>query len=109
MQIGKASAPRDALADVPAHMAEQRPQARGVAVGVARRESAAARKLGAELDQEIGRGDPLGLHAVVIEPTAEERLVGKRGVLEVPGVLVDLIQIADAREEAPALDGESLS
>src|SRR5205823_3458913 len=62
-----------------------------------------------QLEEQLGRGDPAQLHAVVVEAAAEERLVRERRVLEVPGVRVDLILVADRRQETAALDGEALA
>src|SRR2546427_7623322 len=44
--------------------------------------------------------------SVVVEPPAEECLVRERCILKIPGVLVDLILVADRRQETAALDGE---
>src|SRR6202008_2159454 len=82
---------------------------RPVLVGVAAGKAAAAPGLGAQLEEQLRRRDPAHLHAVVVEPPAEERLVGQRRILEVPGVLVDLVLVADAGEEAPALEAEALA
>ena len=63
--------------------------------------------LGAELDEQVGRRDPLELHAVLRALVAEEGLVDERLVREVPGVRVHFVQVAEAGEEAPALGRES--
>src|SRR6185503_18334755 len=100
-------APRGACTDVPAYVAEQAPHVRSVAVAVGSGESATTPELGSELDEKIGRRQPAKLHAIVVEPPAEERLVRERRVLEVPGVLVDLVLVADSRQETPALQREA--
>ena len=63
---------------------------------------------GAEFEEQVGRREPLHLHAVLRELPAEEGLVRERLVDEVPGVRVDLVEVADAGEEAPALDREAV-
>src|SRR2546427_13081257 len=73
------------------------------------RESPPLAELGSELDEQIGRRHPAQLHTIVVEAAAEERLVRERRVLEVPGVLVDLILVADRRQETAALDGEAFA
>src|SRR5687768_6378699 len=88
-------------------MAEDAPGTRAVLVGIHGREAAAAAGLGAELDQEIARRDPPQLHAVIVQTSAEKRLVGKRCVLEVPRMLVDLVLIADAGKKTATLQGEA--
>src|SRR5438034_5981324 len=106
-QVRQSRAPRGRFADVTADMAEQVPQADAIAVRVTPGEAAPAPELGAELDQEIRRRDPLELHPVVVEPPPEERLVRQRRILEIPGVLMDLVLVADAGKEAPALQREA--
>ena len=64
--------------------------------------------LGAELDELVGRRDPFQLHAVVAVLAAEERLVGERRVDEIPDVLVLLVQVAEAGEEAAELRREAV-
>src|SRR5437660_933555 len=88
-------------------MAEQVPEANTVAVRIARGEAAPAAELGAELDQEIRWRNPFQLHPVVVQPAAEERLIRQRRILEIPGVLVDLVLVGDARKEAAALEREA--
>ena len=105
-QVGEPGAPRGG-AEVAAQMREQGAGGRAVLLRVAAREGAPAPRLGAELDEQVGRRDPAQLHAVVVEPPAEERAVGERRVDEVPGVLVDLVLVADAGEEAPGLEREA--
>src|SRR5882672_12576647 len=64
-------------------------------------------KLGAEIDVERQRCDPLDLHAIVVELVAEEYLAGERHVGKVPGVGMDLVLITHSGEEPPRLDGET--
>src|SRR4051812_40913256 len=109
MQVRKARAPCRRIADVAAHMTVEGPQAGAIAVRIGRRKSPATAGFGAKLDQEIGRRDPFHLHRIVVETPAEERLVRKRRVLEIPRVLVDAVLITDAGEEATALNSESFA
>jgi hypothetical protein len=62
--------------------------------------------LGAELDEEVRRRDPLDLHAVLRALVAEEGLVDERLVREIPGMRVHFVEVAEAGEEAPALGRE---
>ena len=62
----------------------------------------------AELEEQIGRREPFHLHAVLLELSAEERLVGERLIDEVPRVRVHFVEIAEAGEEASALRGEAV-
>ena len=64
--------------------------------------------LGAHFEEQHRRRDPFHLHAVLRQLAAEERLVNERLVDEIPRVCVDLVEIANSREEAPALDDEAL-
>src|SRR5207249_1898612 len=80
-----------------------------VLVRIRSRERAPAAQFRTQLEEQVGRGDPAQLHAVVVEAAAEERLVHERRVLEVPSVRVDLILVADRRQETAALDGEALT
>ena len=57
----------------------------------------------AELDERVGGRHPFHLQAVVLVLAAEERLVDERRVVEVPDVLVLVVEIADAGQEAPEL------
>jgi hypothetical protein len=61
-----------------------------------------------EFEQYVGRRHPLDLQSVLRELVAEERLVGERGVLKVPRMLVLLVHVADAGEEAPELRHDSI-
>src|SRR6185436_6087584 len=95
------------LTGVAAEMAEQRPGAGAILVRIGRRKGSATAELAAQLDQQVGRRHPFHLHAVVVPAAAEKRLVGQRRVLEIPGVLMDRVLVADRREEAPALEREA--
>ncbi len=67
------------------------------------REALATARLGAQFHELVDGRDPLHLHAVVVILAAEECLVGERRIEEVPHVLVLLVEIAEAGEEAPEL------
>src|SRR3954469_23376709 len=88
-------------------MPEQRPQTGAVAIGIARRKSAAPADFRADAYNQPGRREPFHLHRVIVEPAAEERLVRERRVLEVPRMLVNLVLVADARQKAPAFQGKA--
>ena len=79
--------------------ARWRPPRTGVRVAVA--------GLGAELEEQVGRRKPLELQAVLSALPAEERLVHERLIDEVPGMRVDFVQVAEAREETTALEREA--
>jgi hypothetical protein len=89
-----------------ADVSEQRPGARAVPAGIAARKAACATELAAKLDEEVRRRYPAQLHAVVVQPPAEEGFVRERRILEVPGVLVELVLVADPGKEAAALQRE---
>src|SRR6185295_9416367 len=63
--------------------------------------------LAAELEEQVGRREPLHLQSVLPVLAAEHGLVHQWLVDEVPGVRVYFVEIAEAREEAPALQGET--
>src|SRR6185503_8590240 len=94
-------------AQVAAGVAEERPRAGAVLVRIAARKRSPAPSLAAEFDEEIGRRDPFQLHAVVVPAAAEKRLVRERRVLEIPGVLVDRVLIADRRKKAAAFQRQA--
>ena len=54
------------------------------------------KRLDAKLKEQIGRRKPTHLHAVIVEAPAEERIVDEGRILEVPVVLMDIVQVADA-------------
>ena len=91
------------VADVAAGVREERRHADAVAAAVAAGKAAAAAELGAELDEAVGRREPVQLHAVVCIWLPKKRLVGERRVDEVPGVGVLRVEVADRREEAAGL------
>ena len=69
---------------------------------------AAAEDFGAELDEQVGRRHPANLHAIVAVLVAEEGLVGQRPVVELVGMRVVAVEIADIGEEATAAQGEAV-
>src|SRR5688572_11849240 len=71
-----------------------------------RGEAVAVAGFRAELEEQIRGRQPLHLQAVLAVLTAEHGLVDQRLVDEVPGMRMDFVEIAEAREEASALDGE---
>ena len=64
--------------------------------------------LGAELEEQVGGRHPFDLHAVLRELASEKRLIGERRILEVPCVLMLLVQVADPGEEASELRHEAI-
>ena len=107
-QVAQARAPVRALADVAADAGTEREAARAVAVALAAGERVATAELARQLEIGVGRRDPLQLHAVGAVLAAEERLVGQRGIDEVPGVGVLVVEVADRRQEASAGDREAV-
>ncbi len=102
-----ACAPGRGFADVAARVREQRRAVESIGGAPCPRECLAIAGLGAQLEEELRRRNPLELQAVLRPLTAEERLVNERLVDEVPGVCVELVQVAEAGEETPALEQES--
>jgi hypothetical protein len=100
-------APAGRIADVAADVREQRQAVEAVAVATRRREGSAVAGLRTELDEQIGRRQPLELQTVLMQLRAVQRLVRERLVGEIPGVGVHLIEVAGRRQEAPALERES--
>ncbi len=88
-------------------MRKERRAVHAIPVAARSRECLAIAGLRAELDEEIGGRQPFDLHAVLRQLVAHESLVDERLVGEVPGMRMDFVEIADAREESPALDGEA--
>src|SRR5690242_19313946 len=89
-------------------MREHGPRAEAVLASVASGEGAPSAGFEAEVEIQVGRCDPLHLHAVVGELVAEERLHDERRVGEIPGVRVQLVLVADTGKEASSLDGETV-
>ena len=108
LQVGQARAPAVARADVAAGVHVRARRCRCRSRCARRPESVAVADLGAELEERVGRRDPLQLQAVARVLAAEERLVRQRRVDEVPDVLMLLVQVADAGEEAAELRRESV-
>src|SRR5581483_5671615 len=77
--------------------------ARAVAVAKASGKAVAIADPRAELDELLDGRDPLHLNAVLGELTTEQRLVRERRTDEIPGVLMLLVEIADAGEEPAEL------
>ena len=96
-------------ADVAADVCKQAGRADAVLVAVGAGEILAAADLGAELHEQVGRRHPLQLQAVLAVVFAEQRLRHQRRVGEVPGVRMLLVEVADAGEEAAALQREALA
>src|SRR5260221_322737 len=109
-QMRQAGLPGDALADVAAKMREEIERTGAVlpAAAETRRKCAAATELGAEIPVKLGRRDPAKLNAVFIQLSTEERFHRERRIGEVPGMCVNLVLIAQRREKAPGLDGETV-
>ena len=53
----------------------------------------------AELRKEFRRRHPPQLQTVVVQAPAEEGFVGERRIIEVPGMLVNLVLVANRRKE----------
>ena len=103
---GQPGTPADRIAEVTTDVPEQRDGVEVVAVLARAGKRVAIAGFGAELEEQVGRREPLHLQAVLPELSPEERLVRERLVDEIPGVRVHLVQVADAGEEAAALDRE---
>ena len=110
-QVRRPRAPGRTGTDVAAQMREQVAGTEAVpaapAVGPARKPEAAS-ELDAKIKIQIRGCDPLYLHSILAELVAKEHFVRQRRVREIPCVGVCLVQVADAREEPPGLDAESL-
>ena len=105
----RAGAPARVVADVAADVREQRRAVQAVADCAASPGNASPLPaLRAELEEQVRRREPLDLHAVLRALAAEERLVDERLIDEVPGMRVHFVEVAEAREEAPALGREAL-
>src|SRR5262245_3263509 len=89
-------------------MGEHGAPAYAVFVAIRAGKLVAARDLGPELEKERRGRKPAQLDPVLPQCVCEERLVRQRRVLEIPGVLVDLVMVADAGEETPPFEGKSL-
>src|SRR5262249_49344272 len=107
--IGEAGPPRRARSNVAAEMSKQVPRAGAILAAVTAWEVEPPPYLAPDLDEEVGRRYPLELHSIVQEPAAEERLVRQWRILEIPRMLMDLVQVADAGQEAPAFQRKSLA
>ena len=79
-----------------------------VLVAIGAGESRAVADFAAELDEKVGRRDPFHLQPVVLVLAAEERLIDERRVVEIPRVLVHVIEIPDARQEPAELWGDAV-
>ena len=90
-------------------MRKQRGAVEAVALEPRGGETVAVAGLRAELEEQIRGRQPLHLHAVLPELPAEHGLVDQRLIDEVPGMRMDFVEIAEAGEEASALDGQSIS
>ena len=106
-QPRQAGAPAGGIADVIAEVEQQRDAVEAVAVQARAREALAVAGLSAKLHEHVGGREPLELHAVLRELRVEHRLIDQRLVGEIPGVTVDLVEIADAGEEPAALELQS--
>src|SRR4029434_8558545 len=89
-------------------MRKQRGAVESVLLEARRGETIAVTGLDAELQEQVRRCQPLHLHTVLPVLTPAHGLVHQRLVNEVPGVCVYLVEITKAREEASALERESV-
>ena len=107
VQIGQRRQPRTAFVDVVAGMDEGRVGADAAIVRAGGRICVAAEHFRAEFQELVGRRKPAHLHAVIAILVVEEGAIGQRRVGEPPIVGVALVEIADARKEAPGLEREA--
>src|SRR5690242_10176066 len=105
----QAGAPARRVADVAAGMGEERRAVQPVPIAMRAWEAIAVAGLGTDLEEGVGGREPLHLQAILCELAAEERLIHEWLVDEVPRVRVDLVEIAEPREEPSALDRESVA
>src|SRR4030095_15452796 len=103
LQIGQAGTRASARADVATEVHVRVAVAGTVLVAIGAGKTLGTADFAAELDEKVGRRDPFHLPPVVLVLAAEESLVDERRVVEIPCVLVDVVEIADAGEEAPEL------
>src|SRR6185369_15646411 len=92
----EAGAPAGVVADVAAQVREQRDSIEAVLLQPRRREAVAVADLGAELEEQVGRREPLHLQSVLPVLAAEHGLIHQWLVDEVPGVRVYFVEIAEA-------------
>ncbi len=109
MQIRQACAPAVRGADVAAEVAEQRIAARAVCVAIGAGEIGTASDFSAEFHEQLGRRQPFQLHAVVAVGFAEQCTVHQAVVGKIPGVRMFLVLVAEARQEASALEREAVA
>src|SRR6185369_8048182 len=102
-------APAAAGAEVAAHVSIYRTGTCAIARVVAARERPAAPELGARLQEQVGGRQPAQLQAVIPKLVSEKGLISQRGIDEVPGVRMLLVEVADAREVAARLEGEPIA
>ena len=100
LQVRQARAPAVARAHVAAGVRVDRSGAHAVAVALAARKAVAIADLGAQLEELFRGCNPFDLQSILHKLASDEGLVGKRRIDEVPDVLVLLVEVADAGEEA---------
>src|SRR5262249_19449603 len=108
LKVGEPRAPGIVRADIATGMDVGCAAADTVLVAIGAGEARSITDFSTKLEIRIGRRHPLELQTVVLELPAEKSLIGQRRIVEIPHMLMLVVEIPDGGKEAAELRCESV-